>query len=380
MLGFALGGCADDGHAPQLVPLAEQHAIAGSEFALVLRAHDADGDALTFTYTAEAHSLDAELHDLGDGAAVFRWTPDAADLGLHAFDFSVSDGAHETIETVNVLVKSAAGADGTPSFVHPLGTGTTFDVSQSSCMNLVVAVDDSDSSSVVLDHAAPVFDRAWFEQDGALSGVWRWCPDLATLHSNRYTLRLIADDGVHAPTIKEFLIVLVGLPGDVPPVEDPPSDDPPGDDPPGDGPPNDDPPLCSDDAHEDDDNASQARWVDLNLGTYEVSSNVMCSADDDWFEVYMYAGETLTVSLGFEQNSDAEDLDIILVKGGDALTPCNEQDPFGCDPSNGQSATANELLEWPVTESGTYHVVVRGWDGAQNDYDACIGYYSGACP
>src|SRR3569623_60454 len=105
------------GHAPELMGLSDQVAQVGTELTIDLDGTDADGDRLTYDYKA------ADLTDLSGnaqitvsprGAGVFRWTPLAADLGAHAFDFTVSDGSHVTPVTININVKRAIGSKTTP--------------------------------------------------------------------------------------------------------------------------------------------------------------------------------------------------------------------------------------------------------------------------
>jgi hypothetical protein len=138
--------------------------------------------------------------------------------------------------------------------------------------------------------------------------------------------------------------------------------------------------ACVDDAFEDDDSASQARPVDLDFGKYSQASNQICAGDDDWYSVYMYAGEQLHVALTFAQATSKQDLDVYVYKDGVNLTGCSEQSPFDCDPLNGQSGTSNEKLVWPISKSGTYHVVVHGWEGSANVYGICIGLSATQCP
>lgn len=133
--------------------------------------------------------------------------------------------------------------------------------------------------------------------------------------------------------------------------------------------------MCIDDANEPDDDALQARVADLNQGTYTSGSQQICSGDEDWFSVQMFAGETLHSKLTFLQSSPSEDLDIWLFDdNGTNLTGCSEASPGLCDPFNGQSGTSGETLAWPITQTGTYYVVVHGWAGSENAYDICIDY------
>lgn len=140
-------------------------------------------------------------------------------------------------------------------------------------------------------------------------------------------------------------------------------------------------PSCVDDGNEPDDDATGARVVDLDIGTYTSSSQAICSGDEDWFGVLMYAGETLHSTLTFLQSAPDEDLDLWIYDDlGNNLSGCHETSPGLCDPFNGQSGTSHETLAWPIDQTGVYYVVVHGWAGSENDYDICIGLSSGSCP
>ncbi|MCA9626845.1 MAG: pre-peptidase C-terminal domain-containing protein [Myxococcales bacterium] len=138
-------------------------------------------------------------------------------------------------------------------------------------------------------------------------------------------------------------------------------------------------PSCSDDAAEDDDQASQARAVDLDSGPYVTTTNAICSWDEDWFRVDLFAGETLYAELTFAQASAMEDLDVLLYQGPTLLTQCDEFDVSGCS-DNGQSNDSNESFSYPISVSDTYYLVVRGYGGAENLYDLCIGLSPSECP
>ncbi len=140
--------------------------------------------------------------------------------------------------------------------------------------------------------------------------------------------------------------------------------------------------TCQDDGAEPDNNAAQARLVDLNVGKYTSKNNMVCSMNDDWFKVMMYQGETLHAKLAFNQSSEDEDLDLYIydVDGKTNLTGCSEAAPLACDPDNGQGAVSNEIMSWPIAKTGSYYLVVHGWAGAQNHYDLCVGLSSADCP
>jgi hypothetical protein len=139
--------------------------------------------------------------------------------------------------------------------------------------------------------------------------------------------------------------------------------------------------MCQDDENEDDDNDLEARFVDLNNSPYTSTTQAICSMDDDWYEVMMFGGETLHASLIFAQSGGNEDLDLYIYDStGVNLTGCDEATPLSCDPNNGQSGDDDEKMEWPISVTDTYYVVVHGWAGSENLYDICIGLSNADCP
>ena len=138
--------------------------------------------------------------------------------------------------------------------------------------------------------------------------------------------------------------------------------------------------TCDDDPSEPDDNASQARSVDLGVGTYTSNTSAICPGNEDWFALPLFANETVYATAAFNQANAKEDLDILFYNGSTLLTRCTEADLTSCDPTNGQSGSSNENFRWEVSTAGTYYLVVRGWDGSQNLYDLCIGLNPSSCP
>jgi hypothetical protein len=212
--------CGPD-RAPALSGLSDQVAQVGTELTIDLAGSDPDGDRLSYGVHA------ADLADLAgraiitqspSGAGLFRWTPLAADLGRHAFDFTVSDDAHTTTLTINIDVRSAIGAASAPVFRQPLGSGTTIDLAHQMCIDLDIVVDDEDSATVQITQDEPVIegaelrpgaqDEAEAEAEDRLSATWHWCPTREQMSEPRRTLVLAADDGDNPRTIKNYLVVL----------------------------------------------------------------------------------------------------------------------------------------------------------------------------
>lgn len=681
-------GCGSDddgGSPPQISPLSDKSAFVDKEFTLEIKATDKDGDPLKFGFRSTISDIGsrADLRQAGN-LAVFRWTPIASDIGVHSFDFTVSDGKHTAKETIAIEVTIQAGSSNAPIFRKPLGTGTTLDLTVKKCIDVDIVVEDSDSPGVTLAQDDPVIAGATLDQRDGLSGVWNWCPSKEQVtEGDRFALKLSADDGDNPPTVKNYLIVLrktqkTDCPGQAPVIEhtpegnissvvdltidarvtddqgikyepllyysydkpsDPPdlaqmtqvtmlaiegdmkdgvwaadipnpvvgkpsgttadvyyvlvaqdNDDKNGDcdhttqspstgthhirvtnpggsgglglckacsadaqcgsdgdlcatlgaagktycfrkcssdgDCPGDylcsspitsvngatarqcipksgqcgsstscvddsWEPNDtmaqayvlpglstgetkglvscpgsftanedwypidlsnsgtmallldggdssdldmslvsssgtvlarsdelgsfeylescQPPgtyyvrvyswqnqkntyslvydfypescaSCVDDGNEPDDNATQARIVDLQTPPFKSTTNAICPWNEDWYSVYLFAGETLYASLAFEQKGSKDDLDLILYRGNINLTPCDETTVSGCNATNGQSGTSNENLVWSITTAGYYYVVVRGFNGSENLYDICIGLSQSQCP
>lgn len=220
------------GSPPALTGLSDQVAQVGTELLISLNGSDPDGDALSYDFRA------SDLTDLDDHAAittspsgtgVFRWTPMAADVGMHAFDFTASDASHTTKVTINIDVHSAIGAATAPVFRQPLGSGTTLDLTQQPCVDVDISIDDQDSSTVRITQADPVIDGAQLNARDGHTATWHWCPSREQQAEPRYTLTLAAEDGDNPKVVKNYLVVLRGAagtscPGTAPAISHTPKD------------------------------------------------------------------------------------------------------------------------------------------------------------
>ena len=219
-----LVACSGGGAAPEFDPVARQVAQVGTQLSVTLIATDADGDELAFDFTSTAGSINdgASLTRSPSGAAIWRWTPLASDVGTWYVDFTASDGDHAATMTVEIEVRSAVGGSGAPIFRKPLGTGTTLNLTQAQCLDLEVLVEDQDSTSVVITQEEPAIEGATLSSSGGLSGTWSWCPtrDQAAAE-DRWTLTLGADDLTNPRTLKTYLVVLRNGNGEQCPGEGP---------------------------------------------------------------------------------------------------------------------------------------------------------------
>jgi hypothetical protein len=205
----------------------------GTELKIDLNGTDPDGDRLSYDYRTA--SVLPELDDRANltvspsGAGVFRWTPNASDVGEHAFDFTVSDGGNDTTVTITIDVRSAIGSATAPIFRQPLGTGTTLNLASAKCVELNVVVEDQDTAEVSIAMEEPIIEGATLSQTSGTTAAFTWCPTKEQEAENRRTLVLSADDGDNPRTVKNYLVVLrggstTGCPGAAPAIAHTPQD------------------------------------------------------------------------------------------------------------------------------------------------------------
>ncbi len=219
-----VAGCAPPGTAPRIEQVEDQIGFVGEELVILLFASDPDGSSLVYSFSGDVPDIQerARISPI-PGGAEFRWTPLASDVGEWFLDFRVSDGSFSDRITVRVEVRPAVGES--PIFRQPLGSGTTLDVSETSCLELDVVVDAPSVSQVQLGQEPPIIEGAELEQTSGLAGVWTWCPSSGQIEqSDRYLLTLSADDGENPPATKQYLIILqqssaANCPGEPPQIE-----------------------------------------------------------------------------------------------------------------------------------------------------------------
>jgi len=207
MMLVVLAACTH-GNPPDILGLSDQVAIVGQQFTLELQGVDPDGDQLEYRVQSDLMLEGrATISQTPTGNGVFRWTPLATDVGLHAFDFIVSDGSNNT--TVSIQIDVRATSAGVPMFRQPLGSGRVVNLATDPCITLDVVVEDQDTAQVTLGQEDPVIAGATLTQIDGLSGTWRWCPTPAQVaDADRYTLVLSADDGDNPKVLKPYVIVL----------------------------------------------------------------------------------------------------------------------------------------------------------------------------
>ena len=163
LLGVAalmLGACGGNA-APTLQPIGNQVIEVGAELTIEIVAGDADNDGLSFSVSSDSISdLTTRTHPpafvpFGQTSAYFRWTPLALDVGIHTLTITASDGKDSASQSFEVTVSAG---NAVPVFRQPLGSGTTLDLSTSSCIELDIVVEDPDSPNVDISLEEPIED------------------------------------------------------------------------------------------------------------------------------------------------------------------------------------------------------------------------------
>jgi hypothetical protein len=209
-LGTMAAAACGNGEPPDISGLSDQVAVVGQQFTLELQGTDPDGDDLEYGVSSDLElESRATISKTPTGNGVFRWTPLATDVGLHGFDFKVTDGSNDTTVTIQIDVRATSA--GVPVFREPLSSGRVVNLASEPCVNVPIVVEDQDTAQVTLEHEEPKIAGATLTQNDGLTGGWRWCPTPAQVaDSDRYTLVLSADDGENPKVLKPYVIVLGG--------------------------------------------------------------------------------------------------------------------------------------------------------------------------
>ncbi len=111
--------------APLFDAIADQDAMAGEEFTLVVTASDPDGDSLAFNLDPEDAPAAAVIENNNDGTATIRWTPEAADAGDVLFRVIVTDDAASALSDQTSFTVTVAPPDTSPILdLNGAGDGT----------------------------------------------------------------------------------------------------------------------------------------------------------------------------------------------------------------------------------------------------------------
>ena len=202
-------GCGPSGAAPRLDPIEDKVVAVGEQLTFRVVATDDDGDSLSYSFESDV----VEIHQRAfltlrpDRTAWFSWSPVAVDVGVHTFDFSVSDGERNTSTTVTIEVVDSLNS--APVFLKPAGEGTALDLSDKRSIIVEVEVTDPDDTSVTIEAIEPIVPGSLLEQVTDFTARWTWAPsDEQIAASDIYQVTFAATDSDNQTTKKRFTIVL----------------------------------------------------------------------------------------------------------------------------------------------------------------------------
>ena len=216
--GLASAACAPNSP-PRMDAIIPQTFFVGRKQSMQLRAFDADGDNLTFSFSVDGLT---GIHQRAriDPAPTFHearfvWEPLFRDAGQHSFDFEVSDGPEKDIETVILTVKESTESGNAPEFVrpNPVTAGMVVRLDQSSAgVQFDVEVRDADSTDVDIQLNQTIPGASVGKLD-RYRARFRWCPTSEQLLQSRQWLVLfVASDGENPPVEQEYTLQLEGNP------------------------------------------------------------------------------------------------------------------------------------------------------------------------
>jgi hypothetical protein len=190
-----------------LEPVGAQAAVVGVELDVMLRA-DAGGP-VTFGWDGEPslrnRPLAPTLTPVGEGTALFRWTPLGGDVGTHRLRFSATANGGSASEVVSVTVSAGA----TPLvFREPAGDGTTLDLAAAECVDVPIVVDDAGATAVTLSAGTPLPPGATLTASGPLTGDLVFCPGAQAAGIFRFDL--VASDTLGGRAEKGYRVVIGG--------------------------------------------------------------------------------------------------------------------------------------------------------------------------
>lgn len=189
---------------------------------LPIGASNPGGASLTWSFRSDVPDIERVARISGTSAgAEFVWTPLASQIGSHRITFIAEGDGERSSAAATVDVVSSS--DSAPTFLAP-GSGRSFDLLLDPCIDVEIEVRDDDDLVVDIRQRPPEILGGRLDLTGDKSAVFRWCPSNDQLAaSERYTLRLEADDFAHPPVPHDFVMVLrretdPGCPGAAPSI------------------------------------------------------------------------------------------------------------------------------------------------------------------
>ncbi|MBK8172637.1 MAG: PPC domain-containing protein [Sandaracinaceae bacterium] len=212
LVAVASSACAS-GSMPTFDPVAPATVAVNETLRLALSIQNPENLSLSFSFrTDEGDDLGSTASITGTASgAQFRWSPIASQVGEHQVTFVLTSSAGTSEQST--VIRVVPSRDQAPVFLLP-GAGGSFDLETTSCVDFDIEVRDEDSTAVDIRARGALPDlSAQITQTGAKSAEFHWCPTPEQVSAQeRWTIRLEADDGDHAPTPHDYIAVLRGTP------------------------------------------------------------------------------------------------------------------------------------------------------------------------
>jgi hypothetical protein len=295
-------------HEPVFTAIGDQIVTVGKAYDLVLRATDADGDAIIYGQVGDLPTGAT----LNDQTGVFSWVPPSTLAGKTVrVTFTASDGALTAKLEVSFVVRVTGGAGPGPPVFAPLEP-----VAAKVGSPIAVTLSATDPDGDALTYA--VYGKSL---DGAsLSGAtYAWTPPAAAA-GKAFVVTFSVTDGVYtAFAALDITVAPTTVTGD---------------------------PDCKDDAGEPNESATAATALSPGELAASICDTTLVPIDFDWYALTVPAGRTLELKIAFD--ASAGDLDLFLLDADEKILASSE------------TAASSEAVSWSTAVEAQVYVVVAG--------------------
>ncbi len=191
-------------HAPVFAAVSAQQANVAQLFQLVVRATDADGDAIALSISNSPAG--ATFTDAGNGSGTFRWTPGAGQTGNRMVTFHATDAGVPMASATRDVTISVGAVTNRPPVLAAIGDQQ---VDTGMALALTFAATDPDANSLT-------FSVQPLPSGATLTGSqFNWTPTAGQVGSYPVTVR-VTDNGTPTANDTEALVITVGQVNRVP--------------------------------------------------------------------------------------------------------------------------------------------------------------------
>lgn len=209
-VGLVAAACGPEVGSLKLLAVAPKSVTVAHEVVIPLLADTSGPEALRWQWQSPIRPELATrlsrptLSAYSGGRALWRFTPQASDVGPLDIEFSAQSGELSGALSLRFVIEP--GGD-PPLFREPVGEGTTLDLRAMACAAVSVVVESSSSPQVELSLINPP-PNAEVVQTDELGGKLVFCPSMSQAAAETiYPLLIQAVSGPHV-VLKSYVIVL----------------------------------------------------------------------------------------------------------------------------------------------------------------------------